>query len=542
MSLWLLNLGSMLAGQYPDSIPLAWRIPPEALEAEADIGRLHDVAADLGVDAAGLAGGAIMEDLDGDGDLDLMASSSSLSGQLLYFRNDQGSFVESSAESGLTGLTGGLNLIQADYDNDGDVDVLVLRGGWNRQGQPNSLLRNDGSGRFEDVTESAGMLASHPTQTGAWGDYDGDGLLDLFIGNESRPDANPPQIHTCELYRNNGDGSFTNVAAQVGLDVIGFVKAAVWGDYDNDGRIDLYLSRFGEPNLLLWNGGRAPGGEWRFEDHTAEAGIAAPVESFPAWFWDYDNDGWLDLFVSGYRLQPADIPAEYLGRADGAAFPRLYRNTREGGFEDVTRELHLDRVLYAMGANFGDLDNDGWLDIYVGTGEPDYRALVPNRVFRSAGGERFLEVTSSGGFGHLGKGHGVAFGDLDGDGDQDIYQVIGGAREGDVGKNILFENPGHGNRWLTLRLEGVRANRSGIGARVTVRVETPDGPRAIHRLVGSGGSFGASSLQLEIGLGNATALDEIEIRWPGGESEVHRGLFLDRVYRIVEGDAVLPGT
>jgi hypothetical protein len=195
-----------------------------------------------------------------------------------------------------------------------------------------------------------------------------------------------------------------------------------------------------------------------------------------------------------------------------------------------------------MGANFGDLDNDGWLDIYVGTGEPDYRALVPNRVFRSAGGERFLEVTSSGGFGHLGKGHGVAFGDLDGDGDQDIYQVIGGAREGDVGKNILFENPGHGNRWLTLRLEGVRANRSGIGARVTVRVETPDGPRAIHRLVGSGGSFGASSLQLEIGLGNATALDEIEIRWPGGESEVHRGLFLDRVYRIVEGDAVLPGT
>ena len=134
-----------------------------------------------------------------------------------------------------------------------------------------------------------------------------------------------------------------------------------------------------------------------------------------------------------------------------------------------------------MGANFGDLDNDGFLDIYVGTGAPDLTTLLPNRMFRNAGGQFFQDVTTSGGFGHLQKGHGVSFGDLDNDGDQDIYEVIGGWFSGDTYQNVLFENPGHGNHWITISVEGTRTNRMALGARLRIRVAAPRGPRTIHR-------------------------------------------------------------
>ena len=539
LDVWLLNLSGMAAGRYPGDVPEPWRLPPEAFEPEADIGRFANRAAELGVDAPGRAGGSVMEDFDGDGDLDLMASSLYLTDEIRLFLNEGGRFVDASHERGLAGLTGGLNLIQADYDNDGDVDVFVLRGGWNRQGQPNSLLRNEGGARFTDATEEAGVFSSHPTQTASWVDFDGDGDLDLFIGNESETRGQVPRIRPAELYRNEGDGTFVDVAADVGLDVVGYIKAVAWGDYDDDGRPDVYLSRFDEPNQLFRNEGPSAGGGWRFTDVTDAAGVSEPRESFPTWFWDYDNDGRLDLFVSGYRLHPADIAAEYLGRPEEGALPRLYRNRGDGTFEDVTAAARLERVLYTMGSNYGDLDNDGWPDFYAGTGEPNLRAMVPNRMFRNAAG-RFEDVTVSGGFGHLGKGHGVAFGDLDQDGDQDLYVVFGGALQADVGRNALWENPGHGNGWITLRLEGVEANRSAIGARIRVRVDTPSGPRDIHVHAGSGGSFGASSLQQEIGLGDATAIREIEVRWPGsGLGERLDGPPLDAVYRLREGSGRL---
>ena len=193
-----------------------------------------------------------------------------------------------------------------------------------------------------------------------------------------------------------------------------------------------------------------------------------------------------------------------------------------------------------MGCNYVDLDNDGWLDFYVATGSPSLRSVVPNRMFRNAGGHTFQDVTASGGFGHLQKGHGVAVGDLDNDGDQDIYAVIGGAYTGDTFQNVLFENPGHGHRWITLLLEGTEANRSAIGTRVEVQVETPQGTRSIHRMVSSGASFGASSLQQEIGLGPATAIREIAVSWPGAD-EVQRfaDVPLDRTYRVRQGAAAL---
>ena len=477
---WLLNIAYMTLGEHPSQVPQRWRIPAEAFRSAYDITPFPDVAPRLGLDIIGRAGGSVMDDFDGDGDLDIMASSVGLRDQLRAVRNNgDGTFTDVTLEAGLEGIVGGLNLVQADYNNDGFLDLLVLRGGWLNEGHPNSLLRNNGDGTFADVTEEAGLLAPSPTQTAAWGDYDNDGWLDLFIG--------------------------TDLAQQ--------------------------------PNQLFHNEGPTETGTWRFRDVAADARVEGPPVSFPTWFFDYDNDGWLDLFVTGFSGTFGEIVLEHLGRPHQSQLPRLYRNNGDGTFADVTRAARVDTILMAMGSNYGDLDNDGFLDFYVGTGDFDYRVLIPNRMFRNANGEFFQDVTASGGFGHLQKGHGVAFGDIDADGDQDIYHVVGGAYEGDTFQNALFLNPGHGNSWITLRLQGVAANRAAIGARIRMRVATPTGDRDIHATVSSGGTFGGSSLQQEIGLGRATAIRTLVITWPAtGQTDVYADMGLNRAYRIREGD------
>jgi hypothetical protein len=538
---WLLNIAYMTLGEYPASVPPSRLIPPEVFASDYDIKKFDDIAPTLGLDVRDLAGGVIMDDFDNDGLLDLMVSAWHPFSQLRLFRNaGDGTFVERTREAGIIGETGSLNMIQSDYNNDGFVDVLMLRGGWMEKNghYPNSLLRNNGDGTFSDVTEEAGLLSFHPTQTAAWFDYNADGWLDLFIGNESAP-SDP---HPCELYRNNGDGTFTECAATNGLAMIGYVKGVVTGDFNNDGRPDLYLSRRDGANHLLRNDGPASTDRtaWRFTDVAKEAGVLEPFRSFSCWFWDYDNDGWEDIAVAGYIIQDAgDIAADYLGIPHGGERFRLYRNRGDGTFADVTQEVGLFKLLHTMGCNFGDLDNDGWLDFYVGTGDPDFSTLAPNRMFRSDGGKRFQDVTSSGGFGQLQKGHGIAFGDLDNDGDQDIYSVVGGAVNADIYYNQLFLNPGHGGRWLKLKLEGVRSNRDARGARIKVIVKTPSGERVLHRTVGSGGSFGASALQQEIGLGDADDISRVEIFWPTtSRTQTLTGISLDQTYRVREDQDV----
>ena len=529
---WLLNIAYMTVGEYPDKVPKHWLISPDVFTSEYDIKQFPDIAMHTGVDKIGLAGGSIIEDFDGDGLQDIVASSWGLRDQLRFFKNDgQGRFVDRTREAGLLGQLGGININHADYNNDGRPDIYVIRGGWLREAglHPDSLLRNNGDGTFEDVTEAAGLFSLHPTHSTAWGDYDNDGWLDLFVGHEDWG----LNAHPVQLFHNNRDGTFTDRAAAFGFGVMGVVKGTAWGDYDNDGWIDLYVSRFGKPNVLFRNERGV-----RFVDVTQAAGVAEPVNSFPTWFFDFDNDGWLDLFVGGFDEAGADaVAALYLGTKRPGGTPRLYRNRRNGTFEDVTIAAKLDRVLLAMGANYGDLDNDGFLDIYVGTGAPDLNTLVPNRMFRNDGGRMFQDVTTAGGFGHLQKGHGVSFGDLDNDGDQDIYEVIGGWFTGDTYQSVLFSNPGHGNRWITLALEGTRSNRMAIGARVKIQVATPSGTRFIHQVVSSGGSFGDSSLQLETGLGDATAIEAIEVTWPATrETQTFRNVPLDQFVAIREGD------
>ncbi|WP_025411374.1 CRTAC1 family protein [Gemmatirosa kalamazoonensis] len=556
-SRYLLNLAWLAVGGYPDSVPPRFRVPGLAPRPNDPFPRFPNVAPAVGLAVTGLAGGLSIDDFDGDGLLDVFTTSWGPNDPVhLFIADGRGGYVDRAAAAGLKGIVGGLNTVHADYDNDGDVDILVLRGAWlGEDGRyPPSLLRNRGDGTFEDVTFAAGLASFHPSQTAAWADFDRDGWLDLFVGAESGVRTGGPS-HRSELYRNNHDGTFTEVSHKVGIDLDDFVKGAVWGDVNNDGLPDLFVSVFLGPNRLYVNRGGRSIDTWRFEEQAAVAGVQRPIQSFPTWFFDYDNDGWDDLLVLSYDLRTPlhDMVArEMLGKplvavqADGRTVPfepsRLYHNRGDGTFEDVTRAAGLeDKVMFAMGSNFGDLDNDGWLDFYVGTGNPDLRSVVPNRMFHNVAGRRFEEVSLPGGFAHIQKGHPTAFADLDRDGDEDVFMVIGGAYQGDTATSVLFENPGWPkNAWITLSLEGRAANRSAIGARVeVVAVDAKGATRTVRRTVGTGGSFGSGSLQLHVGLGPATAVRTVRVVWPDAArtTTTYENLAVDRAYHIVQGTA-----
>ena len=533
---WLMNLAYTTLGEYPSRVPPQYLIDPKYFASEYDIKHFVNIANPLGIEVGDLAGGVVADDFDNDGQLDLMTSVWTPTGKMhLFSNNGDGSFTEVTERAGLAEERGGLNLISADYNNDGYLDVFILRGAWNGPNGhfPQSLLKNNGNGTFSDVTEEAKIYAEGPTQTAVWFDYDNDGWIDLFLGFETTPG----DTNRCRLFHNNKDGTFTDVAPELGLDIAAFVKGVTAGDYNNDGRPDLYLSIAHAPNRLLRNDGMV-NGRWKFTDVTGEAGVAEPVRSFPTWFFDFDNDGLLDLFVSGYFIEATgDIIADCMGIPTSAERLHLYRNKGDGTFEDVSKAMHIDRVVPTMGCNYGDLDNDGFLDFYLATGNPNNAMLIPNRMFRNDGGKRFQDVTTSGGFGHLQKGHAVAFADFNNDGTQDIYTVMGGAYVGDTARSVLFENPGHGNNWVKFKLEGVQSNRAAIGARIKLVVQTPTGERAIYRTVSTGGSFGSNPLRQEIGIGNGTNIVRAEVFWPvTGKTQVLNGLEINHAYHVKEGE------
>ena len=310
---------------------------------------------------------------------------------------------------------------------------------------------------------------------------------------------------------------------------------------------DLVVSILGRDNKLFRNDGGTDINNWKFTDVSEESGIAQPVFSFPVWSFDVNNDGWEDLFFGDYNDAHHRVPDEYAGEMLGLPTmferPALYINNQDGTFTDHTDSFGLDKVLFAMGCNFGDLDNDGYLDFYIGTGSPSYEAIVPNRMFRNHEGKYFEEVTFSGGFGIIQKGHGVSFADIDNDGDQDVYIVMGGAYQGDNFPNALYENPGNSHSWITIKLQGVKSNRAAIGARLKVVASDQLGnERTITRLVSSGGSFGANPFQAQIGLGHAVTIRELTVTWPDARQTVQRfeNIAVNQFIRITEGsDAII---
>ncbi len=531
---WLLNLAHMTLGEFPDKVDPRYRLSFDAFQkSEFDLAPFRDVGERVGVNRLNQSGGAIMEDFDGDGLLDLVVTSWAPDEPMAFFRNKgDGTFEDRTAAAGLGKQVGGLYCVQTDYDNDGHKDIFVARGAWlpPHLCQRPSLLRNNGDGTFTDVTREAGLLAPLNAVSAAWADYDNDGFLDLFVCCQHR---------RCVLYRNKGDGTFEEVAGRAGLpaDLVNSLGAA-WIDFDNDGFPDLFV------NISTASAGGSGAGTARFFrnnrngtfiEATKELGIDGPTSGFSCWAFDFDNDGWLDLFATSSSHTLEEVVQGVLRRPHKQpSLARLYRNLGGKGFKDVAREAGLDQVYAPMGSNFGDIDNDGYLDFYLATGDPQLSTLIPNRLFKNVGGARFAEVTAATRTGHLQKGHGVAFGDWDRNGTQDIFVQLGGAVHGDRYHDVLFQNPGRGNNWLNVKLVGKRTNRAGVGARIKV-VTAGDAPLTVHRHVTSGSSFGANPLEQHVGLGKAEKVARLEVFWPtSGTTQIFTDVAVNQGVVITE--------
>jgi hypothetical protein len=544
---WLLNVAEMTLGAYPDRVPPEFLLPLDSFASRDDVGRFENVAALVGLDQRGpnMAGGSLFDDFTGDGLPDIVTTTGDWEmGASFFVNRGDGTFEDRSKPSGLDAQVMAANASHADFDNDGRPDLVLVRGNWEHPYRL-SLMRNVGEGRFEDVTLAAGLGRPIASASAVWGDYDNDGDVDLFACGEYSPfgdDASaahdPKRLgavaeNFCRLYRNNGDGTFTDVAESAGVTNQRWAKGATWGDFDDDGRLDLYVSNFRGPNRLYHNNG-----DGSFDDVAPKLGVTEPTDSFACWSWDFDNDGKLDLFVNGFRTVLDDFAGGAYGlKENRSERPRLFRNLGAGGFQDVTIEAGLDRAFLTMGANFADVDNDGFLDMYLATGKPGYSMLIPNVLLKNVGGNHFVDVTTSSGTGHLQKGHGVSFADWDRDGDLDLFVEAGGAAPGDKAHNLLFRNPGLKRHWLEIRLAGTRSNRSAIGAKVRVDIAAEPGrpARSIHRVVGGNSSFGGNSLALWFGLGDHAGPVSVKVDWPTTRSTQAFDVGPDRAIEIKEG-------
>lgn len=521
---WLLNLAHMTLGEHPDKVDPRYLIRLDRFrDSEFDIGRFRDIGYLVGVNRFSQAGGAIMDDFDNDGLLDLVTTTCDALQPLSLYRNrGDGRFEDVAEAAGLAGQFGGLNCVQTDYNNDGLMDFFILRGAWLTQPVRPSLLRNDGNMKFTDVTEEAGLLFPVNSNSASWADYDNDGWLDLFVCSERGRNL---------LFRNLRDGTFVEAGEDAGVTADGqsWAKACSWFDYDNDDFPDLFIAFYSGAGQLYHNDRNG-----KFTNVTLSLGVNGPVSGFSCWAWDYDNDGWLDLFATCYERSLEQVVKGLIGEPHTMRSNKLFRNLQGSGFRDVTRDAGLDMVFATMGCNYGDFDNDGYLDMYLGTGDPDLTTLIPNRMFKNVAGRRFAEITGSAGVGQLQKGHGVACGDWDRDGNLDLFVQMGGVTDGDQYHDILFQNPGHAATWIAVKLIGQKSNRAALGARIKV-VTAGDHSLTVHRHVSPGSSFGGNPLEQTIGLGDAERIAELTVHWPTSRTkQTYRDLPVNQFLEITE--------
>ena len=460
----------------------------------------------------------------------------------LYRNNRDGTFTEVTENAGVAGGDSfGMGVAAADYDNDGDPDIFVTAYG------RSTLFHNKGNGTFADVTDAAGVAIPGWTTSAVWFDYDGDGLLDLFVcsfvqytiesqdlciqSRGGKPGYCVPRMFkptASFLYRNNGDGTFRDVSTETRLSARrGKALGVVATDVDNDGRMDLFVANDTVENFLLVNRGARGWDDVGFASLVALGMDGWPRSGMGVDAADVDGDGWQDLFVSNL---------------DKEMFA-LYRNTGRGVFDDLSFGSEIGRATYYLsgwGLKFFDFDDDGTLDLILANGHPDDRVsersakvryLEPMLLFRQQEGQ-FRNVSAEAGPAFEGEygARGLAIGDYNNDGRTDVLVGVNG------GAPLLLENhAGTENHWLGVRLRGVKANRDGVGAQITWEA----GGTRRSRLRTAGGSYlSAHDPRVILGLGQATRADWVEVRWPAPSGLVERfpGLEPGRYWALVEGE------
>ena len=398
------------------------------------------------------------------------------------------------------------------------------------------------------MTAAAGLDVPIASHSAAWADFDNDGHLDLFVCGEYANASSDNLFNStsvmvadtrnlCRLYRNKGDGTFVNVAEQAGVRNYRFAKAAVCIDYDGDRLPDIYVSNCGQENRLFHNRGN-----WTFEDLAAKLDVTDPRVSFTCGVLDFDNDGRPDIFVSDYTgglnvwaTSVMNLPSKVVSH------PRLFKNMGVSGFKDVSREVGLDKVTLAMGMGVGDIDNDGFLDLYLGTGLPGYSALMPNILYKNCAGQRFEDITESSGTGHLQKGHGSSFADWDCDGDLDLFVEVGGAVPGDKAYNLFFSEPRSRPALAQSQARGNSDQPRRVGGDDPARREASRCQRLAQSIVRSAtaSSYGGSTLVETIGLDNATSIATLTVSWPVSRTtQTFHNLTPDTAVEVTEGSDV----
>ena len=516
---WLWLTAQRLGG-YPDSVPQAYRMEMKAGYATPTV-EFEDIAAKIGLDKTSAGRGLAVFDYNNDGLLDVIIVAAH-GGCNLYRNNGDGTFTDVSVESGLDTCVNGFAVTVGDYNNDGHPDLFITRLGF-FVGEA-QLFRNNGDGTFTDVTAEAGLKMWGPAFTASWVDYDCDGRLDLFVANNLGGlfDRKTPN----RLFHNNGDGTFTEVTEQAGLKTIWPTIGSAWGDYNDDGYPDLFLSNAMGHSQLYRNNG-----DGTFTDVSAEAGIGGYCIGSMAFWCDYNNDGRLDLVQFSWSDHEDVIYTMRHGEGPPDGRPhRIYHNNGDGTFTLKDREIGLDGCWGSMSGNFGDFNNDGNIDLLLGNGSPRMDRLEPPILLESDG-KKFRNVTFAAGLPFSGKSHGSNMADLFGDGRLSVMVASGGAYPGDLlTTNVYYPKTLAGN-YLNVRLEGVKSNRSAIGARITLHA----GGGLQMREVGGGSNFGCLPFEQHFGLAGAGQADAIEIRWPSGLRQRIENPPVNNTIRIVEG-------
>jgi len=533
---WLLHLAYEKLGTPGPDRRHTFAFRPDIAEPDPTHLAFVDVAPKIGVDKLDGYGPNAWGDFDGDGDFDLFVSGGETFAAL--FRNDGDHFTEVSSSAGLHQLRSCFSSTFADVDNDGWPDLYLGRDGWAGPG-PNSLYRNNGDGTFTDVTESAGLGDPADTFVHTWSDIDRDGDLDLYLAN-----GITLSFETNRLYRNNGDWTFTDVTAESGLleEPGNRTIGAAFADYDRDDWPDLFVSGFQTVNRLYRNLG-----DGTFEEVAAAAGVDGArhvTTGYVSFFIDLDNDGWPDILrtalapwddvllglSAGYDALP-EVQKRHMSKHG----PKLYRNNRDGTFTEIAYTSGLVHSIGNMGANVADVDNDGWIDLYFGTGDPGLSRMEPDRFYQSNGDGTYSERTFGVGLGHIGKGHGITFTDFDGDGDLEIYAAEGGMVFGDLWANAFYlNNQTSGNNWIHIDLEGTTSNRDAVGAKISLEA----GDLTLRQERRNGVGFGSSdSPTVEFGLGHARIIDRLHIWWPSGLEQTFEDIGVNQRIHISEGES-----
>lgn len=522
---WMLNVLMILAGQPEKSIPNEFRLM--MLPSARSSFRFQDVTTEAGVGRLALGRGAAWGDFDNDGRDDILVGAERAPFRLL--RNlGNGKFEDVAPRLGLVDPVGlGCYAAQfIDYDNDGYEDIFLSSNGWGGGGRL-FLFHNDQGKHFTDITAGAGLGAPVNAFGSSWADYDNDGRPDVAIATGI---VDPPDGDRLRLFHNEGAGRFREVGQDAGLTQKAKWISVCWGDYDGDGREDLLANSFNAGCFLFRNMGNG-----RFEDASIDAGVRNSHHTYTAEFFDYDNDGRLDLFVSTYP--EGDLKTMIGDKISGASVPvdqrqLLFRNNGDGTFTNVAGQAGITGWYGAMSSQVADVDNDGYPEIFLGTGNPALDWTEPKALFHNDGKGHFVDLAHSAKLIHYGMLHGVVFSDCDDSGNLSMFGSFGGFYWGTRETSRLYRNLGCGNHGLEVRLVGTRSNRNAIGAKVTAAVKG----RRIFNWVNGGNGFGTlNSRVVHIGLTQDSKVDFLQIDWPSGLHQSFQNVDAGQRIEIVEG-------